>query len=251
MGLAGTLNESFDRILLKHLLPDKSTAMAELGIYGACYKIPVLMTLFVQTFRFAAEPFFFAESKDVKAQLTYARVMTLFVLVCALIFLGTMVYIDLIRYFVSPIYYSGLKVVPVLLLANFFLGVFYNLSVWYKLTNQTLYGAYISLGGAAFSLLLNFAMIPLMGYMGAAWVRFVTYFLMMAISWYYGQKYYPIPYNLKKFFAYMGYAVALYFIHAIIPFPSELIKLLAGTGFIVAFLLPVIRMEGMLSLARR
>ena len=251
MGLAGTLNESFDRILLKHLLPDKSTAMAQLGIYGACYKIPVLMTLFVQTFRFAAEPFFFTESKDEKAQLTYARVMTFFTIVCALIFLGTMVYIDGIRHFVSENYYSGLKVVPILLLANFFLGVFYNLSVWYKLTNQTLFGAYIALGGAAFSLILNFVAIPYLGFMGAAWVRFLTYFLMMAISWYYGQKYYPIPYNLRKFFAYMGYAVILYIIHAWIPFPNEFMKLAAGTLIIVLFMLPVMRLEKLHLLLKR
>jgi O-antigen/teichoic acid export membrane protein len=251
MGLAGTINESFDRILLKHLLPDKATAMAQLGIYGACYKIPVIMTLFVQTYRFAAEPFFFAESKDKNAALTYARVMNLFVIVCALIFLGTMVYLDILKIYVSPEYYEGLKVVPVLLLANFFLGVFYNLSVWYKLTNKTLFGAKISLVGAAVSLLLNFTLIPVFGYMGSAWAHFICYFLMMVISWHYGQKYFPIPYDVKKFFAYMGYAVLLFAIHAMIPFPTELVKLAAGTVFLVLFAVPVVKIEGLHTLLIR
>jgi len=250
MGLAGTINESFDRLLLKFMLP-KNTAMAQLGIYGACYKIPVVMTLFVQTYRFAAEPFFFAESKEKDATLTYARVMNLFVIVCALIFLGTMAFIDVFRLYVSPDYYEGLKVVPVLLMANFFLGVFYNLSVWYKLTNKTIYGAYISIGGAAVSLALNFSLIPFFGYMGSAWTHFIVYFLMMAVSWHYGQKYYPIPYDLKKFFAYMGYALVLYAIHAMIPFPNEMLKFVVGTGLLALFVIPVIRIEKLHLLLKR
>jgi O-antigen/teichoic acid export membrane protein len=181
MGLAGSINESFDRILLKHLLPDKSTAMAQLGIYSACYKISILMTIFIQTFRYAADPFFFGEADKQDSKKTYARVMNYFIIICAFIFLATMLYMDIVKHFVGRQYYSGLPIVPILLLANLFLGVYYNLSFWYKLTNKTMYGAYISLFGAFLTLLLNFWLIPVIGYMGSAWATFICYASMMII----------------------------------------------------------------------
>ncbi len=243
MGLAGTINESFDRILLKHLLPDPSTAMSELGIYGACYKISILMTLFIQTFRFAAEPFFFSEFKKQDARQTYALVMNYFIIICALIFLAVMVYIDVVRHFVGKDYYPGLKVVPILLMANLFLGVFYNLSIWYKLTNRTLYGAYISLFGAGLSLLLNYITIPLMGYMGSAWTHLACYGSMMVISYFLGQKYYPIAYSLKKAFGYLSLALVLYFLQDALRTGSTVTDLISGTLALFLFAVPVWMIE--------
>ncbi len=210
MGLSGSINESFDRVLLKHMLPDPSTAMEQLGIYGACYKISILMTIFIQTFRFAAEPFFFGESDKSDARKTYAQVMNYFVIICLVIFLATTLYLETVRQFVGKAYYPGLDVVPVLLLANLFLGVFYNLSIWYKLTNRTIFGAYISLIGAGVTLLTNFLLIPVMGYMGAAWSHFICYATLMILSWALGQKHYPVPYNLRKIGLYFGVALLIY-----------------------------------------
>lgn len=243
MGLSGSINESFDRILLKHLLPDQSTAMAQLGIYGACYKISILMTIFIQTFRFAAEPFFFGESGKEDARRTYATVMNYFVLVCLIIFLVTTLYIDTIRLFVGKAYYSGLNVVPVLLIANLFLGVFYNLSIWYKLTNKTIYGAYISIIGAAVTLITNIVFIPLIGYMGAAWSHFLCYGTIMVLSFIYGQKYYPVPYNFKKLITYFVIALGIFILNKLISNIHEGYYLLRASALLILFISAVAFIE--------
>jgi O-antigen/teichoic acid export membrane protein len=243
MGLAGTINESFDRIMLKYLLPDRSTAMAQLGIYGACYKISILMTLFIQTFRFAAEPFFFAEFKNQEAKITYARVMNYFVIVCVVIFLAVMVYIDIVKYFVGEDYYPGLKVVPILLMANLCLGVFYNLSIWYKLTNRTLLGAWVSMAGAGLTLVLNFILIPRIGYEGSAWTHLSCYTFMMVVSYFLGQKYYPIHYNQKKFFGYIGFALLLFALSKLTHSANLYLNLGLGTGYLFVFVILVFRLE--------
>lgn len=196
-GLAGIINETFDRIILKYMLPDKSTAMAQLGIYGACYKISILMTLFIQTYRYAAEPFFFDQSSKKDAQKTYARLMHYFIIICLFIYLAITLNLDIVLLFVGKEFREGAAVIPILLWANLFLGVFYNLSVWFKLTDRTKTGAMISIAGALITLTLNFALIPVMGYMGAAWATFICYAFMMVLSWALGQKYYPVHYNLK------------------------------------------------------
>lgn len=243
MGLAGTINESFSRIMLKYLLPDKSTAMAELGIFGACYKLSILMTLFIQTFRFAAEPFFFAEFKKLDAKLTYARVMNYFVIVCSVIFLAVMVYIDVVKHFIGRAYYPGLRIVPILLMANLCLGVFYNLSIWYKLTNKTLYGAYVALFGAILTLVMNFLLIPTMGYEGSAWTTLSCYASMMIISYVLGQKYFPISYNLKKFLGYIGLSLLLYMISHFTRTHSIILNLVSGSVYMMLFIIPVYVIE--------
>ena len=209
-GFAGMINETFDRILIPYLIADKSSSMAQLGIYGACYKLSIAMTLFIQTFRYAAEPFFFSQSTKENPQKIYANVMHMFVLACTLIFLIVMLYIDVFKYFIGPDFRSGLKIVPVLLLANLFLGVYYNLSIWYKLAASTRWGAWISIGGALVTLLFNFLLIPVWGYMGAAWATLICYAAMMAASYFIGQKFYPVPYNVKSFFFYLVLTVAVW-----------------------------------------
>lgn len=215
-GLAGIINETFDRVILKHLLPG-TDAMAQLGIYGACYKVSILMTLFIQTYRYAAEPFFFDHSRSQDAKKTYARLMHYFIIICLFIYLLIMLNIDIVILFIGPEFREGADVIPILLWANLFLGVFYNLSVWFKLTDKTLTGAMISVTGAVITLVLNFILIPYLGYMGAAWATFICYASMMLISWYLGKRYYPINYNLKSAGYYTLLTLVLYFISFYTP----------------------------------
>ena len=209
-GFAGMINETLDRAILKYLVTDKTTALHQLGIYSACYKLSIIMTLFVQTYRYAAEPFFFSQQKKKNNIQLYANIMNYFVFVCSLIFLGVMLYMNIAKYFIGANFHEGLKVVPILLFANLFLGVYLNLSMWYKLSGQTKYGAWFSIVGAIITIVLNFILIPLMGYMGAAWATFICYGVMMIISYGYGQKYYPIPYNLKVCVALILLSVGLW-----------------------------------------
>lgn len=209
-GFAGIINETFDRIILRHMLPDSVDAMAQLGIYGACYKVSILMTLFIQTYRYAAEPFFFDQSGTKNAKITYARLMHYFIIVCLFIFLAIMLNIDIVLLFIGSDFREGAQVIPILLWANLFLGVFYNLSVWFKLTDRTGTGAIISVAGAAVTLFFNILLIPIMGYMGAAWATFICYAFMMIVSWYYGQKYYPIDYNIKAAGFYILLTLVIY-----------------------------------------
>ena len=212
IGIAGMINEVSDKILLKYLLPDRSTAEAQIGIYGANYKLAILMMLFIQMFRYAAEPFFFRESGKTDARSIYSRVMTYFVIFTWFIFLGVTLYIDIFKYFIGPAFWVGLQIVPIILGAKLFLGVFYNLSVWYKLTNKTLFGAIIATAGAVITLLLNIILIPRIGYLGSAWANFACYAFIMIISYFWGRKVYPVDYNLKKIGFYSILAISIYFV---------------------------------------
>lgn len=210
-GLAGITNETIDRILLSHLLPT-SIAASEVGIYGAYYKLSIIMTLFVQTFRFAAEPFFFAQEKEQNAKKVYADVMKYFTIITAFIFLAVMIYYGLVQQFIGVNFHDerGAVIVPILLLANLFLGIYYNLAVWFKLTEKTRYGAYLSLFGALITLGLNFALIPILGFEGSAWATLICYAAMAIASYLLGKKHYPIPYNLKRISTYLGVMLLLY-----------------------------------------
>jgi O-antigen/teichoic acid export membrane protein len=218
-GMAGMVNETFDRLLLRYLLPHDLSSY-QVGIYSACYKISILMTIFIQAYKYAAEPFFFAQSKEKDAKVTYAKIMDYFIITVSLIFLATMLYLDdfILRLLVGRKYWEGRGVIPVLMMANLFLGVYYNLSIWYKLTSKTMWGAWLSVIGAVITLALNFWWIPLSpdhliyGYYGSAWATFICYGSMMIISYLIGQKYFPVKYNLLKFFGYLGLAVLIYVI---------------------------------------
>jgi len=209
-GFAGMVNETFDRIMLPYLIADPSTALDQLGIYGACYKLSILMTLFVQTFRYAAEPFFFSQAAKEDARQIYSRVMSWFVIGCSFIFLAVMLYLDVFELFIGERFRSGLAVVPILLMANLCLGVYLNNSIWYKLTGKTHWGAWFSLFGAIVTLILNFLLIPSMGYMGAAWTTLVCYALMMMVSYAVGQRYYKVPYDLGVFFVAVSVSTVLW-----------------------------------------
>ena len=211
-GLAGITNETIDRILLNYLLPAEISA-SEIGLYSAFYKLSIIMTLFVQTFRFAAEPFFFAQEKEKNAKAVYASVMKYFTIVTAFIFLSVTIYYDLVKQFVGSDFHDdrGAIIVPILLLANLFLGLYYNLSVWYKLTEKTLFGAYMSLFGAGITIVLNLLLIPKLGFVGSAWATLFCYFLMVLCSYFLGRKHYPIAYPLGRIALYFALMLGLYF----------------------------------------
>lgn len=211
IGFAGIINEMLDRALLKYLLPfDFATNMQMLGVYSACYKLAMLMSLFIQAFRYAAEPFFFAYADKNDARDVYAKVLKFFVIFCVLIFLLVTLYIDFFQYFMGQEFRAGLRVVPILLLANLFLGVYVNLSIWYKLTDRTGMGAWVSLGGAALTVGLNVWWIPLYGYEGSAWATLACYASMSAVSYLLGRWFYPVAYPVLRILIYIGLGVGLY-----------------------------------------
>ncbi|MEM0517686.1 oligosaccharide flippase family protein [Aequorivita flava] len=207
-GIAFSINEAFDRILLKYLLPE-NIAEIQVGLYSACYKLGMFMTLFVMAFRLGIEPFFFNHSKESNAKTTYATITKYFTLFGCFILLVVVVYIDVFKRILIPNsqYWEALKIVPLILLANLFLGIYHNLSVWYKVTDRTKYGAYISIFAAAVTLVLNYILIPIIGYMGSAIATLAAYGSMMVLSYLYGRKYYDVPYDVKKISSYLLLAV--------------------------------------------
>ncbi len=239
-GLAGIVNETIDRVMLKGMLYDtigEKETMSQIGIYGACYKVSIIITLFIQAFRYAAEPFFFAQAKEKGAKDIYAKVMTYFVIVCATIFLGVMLYIDVIKYFIpNEAFWVGLKVVPILLFANIALGIYYNQSIWYKLSGKTKFGAYIGIFGAAITIILNYIWIPKHGYIGSAWATLICYVSMMLLSFILSRKHYPIKYDLPKIFLYLGTAFGLYFLSLYLNLDSLLLKYSVHAIMVFVFL---------------
>ena len=247
-GLGGMINEVFDRIMLDWRLPHaNSYAVYQVGIYSACYRLSLLITVFVQAFRMGAEPFFFRESIQESAQRTYARVMKFFVILVCGIFLFVMLYLDVLKYFIQdPSMWVGLKIVPILLYANIFVGIYYNLSIWYKLsTEHTRSGAIITLIGAAITLVVNYIFIPVFGYMASAWATFLCYGSMMVISYVWGQKVYPVPYARRKLLAYMVIVLLVYFVYVgLCTFSHSLIyRLAVATILMGAYILFILRVE--------
>lgn len=247
-GLAGMVNETFDRIALKHLVtvPQGMNDVAEIarykmsqiGIYGACYKLSIVISLFIQAFKFAAEPFFFSKMKLSDAKKSYSEIMTAFVAFLCLIFLVVMGYIDVFQYFMGRDYRVGLSVVPVLLMANIFLGIYYNLSIWYKVTDKTRWGAYIALIGALITLLGNYLLVPLISYKGAAWTTLVCYLSIALICYFVGQKFYPVAYKVKKIAMYILLSVGLYIAMSFFADKTEssLVRIAFNTVLIAIYL---------------
>jgi O-antigen/teichoic acid export membrane protein len=245
VGFGGMINETMDRIMLGWWAnggsPEANKALV--GTYSACYKLAILITISIQAFRMGAEPFFFKQAASDNAQKTYARVMKFFVITLCIMFLGVVLYIDIWKLFIrNPNMYAGLKVVPILLIANMFLGVYYNLSIWYKLSNKTMAGAWITLLGAVITIGINFLLIPRYGYMASAWATFFCYGTMMIVSYKWGQKVYFIPYATKKLIAYFVITLLLYSINLFILWVSSnkafnylfaSILLLGFIGFVV------------------
>lgn len=204
-GIAFSVNEAFDRILLKYLLP-ADVADTQIGLYSACYKLGMFMTLFVTAFRLGIEPFFFNHSTQENAKETYANITKYFTLFGCIILLIVVIYIDVFKQILIPnsVYWEALSIVPIILLANLFLGIYHNLSVWYKVTDRTKYGAFISIVAAIITLVLNYILIPYIGYIGSALATLAAYGTMMVLSYIYGRKYYDVPYQVMKILGFLG-----------------------------------------------
>lgn len=238
-GLGGVINETFDRRMLEWLWPGSAMEKREqVGIYSACYKISILITLFIQAFRMGAEPFFFKEAQGQNPQKIYARVMKFFVIVVCMMFLFVAFYLPIWKHFIDEKFWIGLSVVPLLLLANMFLGIYLNLSIWYKLGHKTSVGAYITLIGTAVTLGINYAFIPTYGYIACAWATMLCYGTMMVISYVWGKKAYPIPYAWKKLLAYIVIVIALYGIYAGVHnfIESDIIMMIIGSVLFAGFI---------------
>lgn len=252
ISLVGMVNEVADKILIKYLvtIPDEMTlasmnmtgneyAMQQLGIYSANFKLGVLMTIFIQMFRFASEPFFFSHAKDRNAPTLYAKVMTYFVIFCLLIFLGVMFYMDILQHFVGRTgsdYREGLRIVPIILIANMLYGIVFNLSIWFKLSDKTYYGTIISIIGSITTLLCFFILIPRIGYMGAAIAHLACYSVMMLVSYFWGQRIMPIPYQIGRITIYCVLAAILFFISTLTSELGIVLKLSLNTLMILIFI---------------
>lgn len=225
VGLGGMINEMLSRLVYRKILNDDPIIEErELGIFGANYKLAVLISIFIQIFRMAAEPFFFNQSKNEGAQKTYARVMKFFVIACCFMFLVISLFLDFWKLLIASKfeeYAEGIHIVPILAMGSVFLGIYYNLSIWYKLTDRNMTGAYITIAGAVLTIVLNIVLVPDFRYTGAAWATFFCYLFMMVASYYLGQKYYPVPYAKKKLLTYIIIVAFMYILHEIIIRPLD------------------------------
>lgn len=243
VGLGGMVNDVLSRLIYRHVVDlPMEQADHELGVFANIFRLALLITIMIQAFRMAAEPFFFKQSGSQNAPQTYARVMKFFVIACCFMFLFIGLFLDVFKWifthFANPRWAEGLQVVPLLALGNIFLGIYYNLSIWYKLTHKNIYGAYITIAGAAVTIILNVTLIPHLHYAGAALATFCCYLLMMVMSYKWGQKYFPVPYPVKKLSLYILTAVILYLIHWSLVFlisGSLIFSIISGMVLLAVF----------------
>jgi O-antigen/teichoic acid export membrane protein len=239
-GIAFTINEVFDRYLLSELLP-ADIAKSEMGKYSACYKLALFMTLFATAFRMGIEPFFFSHSDTKNPQRAYAQITNYFVVLGSVILLSVVVFSDILKQFLvlNEAYWEAMPIVPLIVLASFFLGIYHNLSVWYKVTDKTIYGAYISMIGAVLTIIINFTFIPYFGYMASAFATVTAYGSMMFLSFYFGRMYYPIPYNFRKIIFYLVVSI----LFSILSFYIFDRNLFVGIPLLLLFLGLVYKLE--------
>lgn len=245
-GMGGMINETFDRVMLFWWLPGSPEYREQqVGIYNACYKLSILITLFVQAFRLGAEPFFFNQAEKGSPQKTYARVMKFFVITLSIVFLVITLFLPIWKWFIKEPYWVGLKIVPVLVLANICLGIYYSLSIWYKLTNKTMAGAIITLVATGVTIFINWLFIPTFGFMASAWATFAAYFSLMLISFIWGQKVYFVPYQWKKLLAYLIISIGLFFIHQLFTsfWENQTFALLLSTILTTSFIVFILKIE--------
>ena len=236
LGIAGILNQVVDKIIFPFVYPDPVEADVQLGIYGATSKIAMIMAMFTQAFRFAYEPFVFGKSKEKDNRQMYAQAMKFFIIFTLLAFLTVMFYLDILRYVIGRDYWEGLKVVPIVMAAEMFMGVYFNLSFWYKLTDETKWGAYFSLTACTIVILMNVFLIPVYGYMACAWAGFTGYAVAMLLSYFVGQKKYPIAYDLKSIGGYVLLALVIYAAGEWMPVDNMLLRLLLRTLLLFVFI---------------
>lgn len=243
LGIAGIMNQTLDKILFPYLFDDPNFAKSELGIYGACFKVAMIMMMFTQAFRYAYEPFIFAQQKDKKSTEAYAQAMKFFIIFSLLIFLGMVFYLDIFKLIIRSDYWEGLRVVPIVLFSYIFQGVFFNLSLWYKLTDKTLYGAWLSVLGTIITVAINIIFVPKYSYIAAAWAAFACYFVIMVVSYFLGQKHMPIKYDLKSIGIYTAVALLLYFISLWVNFEFAVLNYLIKSVLLFAFLALIVKRD--------
>jgi len=242
IGVAGMVNLNIDKILLPKLLVNSVNPIFELGVYSASGKLAILMALFIQAFRFSFEPFLFSHYKNEDSKKVYAVIMKYFVILGLIIFLGVMFYMDVLKFFIGSVqsgYHEGIKVVPWLLMGNLFLGIFYTQSLWYKLTDQTYFGARFAIVGAVITIALNFLLIPRFGYMACGYAFFTASLVMTVISYFVGQKYFPVKYDLKEIGTYLIVALILYEVSRFIVLNDKILKVGFNTFLFIVFFMVI------------
>ncbi len=242
IGLAGQLNDQIDKILIPKLINDPNP-MAQLGIYGANFKLSVLMVLFIQMFRYAAEPFFFKNSENSDAKKMYSDVMNYFIIFGLIIFLGVMFYIDILKYFINKDYWGGLFVVPILLIAKLLFGILFSLSIWYKVTDKTHFGILIAGIGAIITIVLNIILLPKIGYLGSAIASLLSYSTMLIVSYFLSRKHYLIPFNFKRIIFYFVLAFVLFIFSRFLEIDNQIISYTINTIMLCTFIFIAYKIE--------
>ena len=243
LGVAGILNQVADKIIFPFVYPDEAEATVQLGIYGAASKIAMIMAMFTQAFRFAYEPFVFGKSKEKDSREMYAQAMKFFIIFTLLAFLAVMFYLDILRHIIGRDYWDGLRVVPIVMAAEIFMGIYFNLSFWYKLIDETRWGAYFSLTGCTILILMNIFLIPKYGYIACAWAGFTGYGVAMLLSYFVGQKKYPIQYNLKAIGMYVLLAAVLYLAAEYVPIDNIYLRMAYRTVLLILFIAYVVKRD--------
>ena len=243
LGVAGILNQVADKIIFPFVYPDEAEATVQLGIYGAASKIAMIMAMFTQAFRFAYEPFVFGKSKEKDSREMYAQAMKFFIIFTLLAFLAVMFYLDILRHVIGRDYWDGLRVVPIVMAAEIFMGIYFNLSFWYKLIDETRWGAYFSLTGCTILILMNVFLIPKYGYIACAWAGFTGYGVAMLLSYFVGQKKYPIQYDLKAIGMYVLLAAVLYVAAEYVPIDNIYLRMAYRTVLLLLFVAYVVKRD--------
>ncbi|WP_270611144.1 lipopolysaccharide biosynthesis protein [Bacteroides intestinalis] len=243
LGVAGILNQVADKIIFPFVYPDEAEATIQLGIYGAASKIAMIMAMFTQAFRFAYEPFVFGKSKEKDSREMYAQAMKFFIIFTLLAFLAVMFYLDILRHIIGRDYWDGLRVVPIVMAAEIFMGIYFNLSFWYKLIDETRWGAYFSLTGCTILILMNVFLIPKYGYIACAWAGFTGYGVAMLLSYFVGQKKYPIQYDLKAIGMYVLLAAVLYLAAEYVPIDNIYLRMAYRTVLLILFIAYVVKRD--------
>ena len=243
LGVAGILNQVADKIIFPFVYPDEAEATVQLGIYGAASKIAMIMAMFTQAFRFAYEPFVFGKSKEKDSREMYAQAMKFFIIFTLLAFLAVMFYLDILRHIIGRDYWDGLRVVPIVMAAEIFMGIYFNLSFWYKLIDETRWGAYFSLTGCTILILMNIFLIPKYGYIACAWAGFAGYGVAMLLSYFVGQKKYPIQYDLKAIGMYVLLAAVLYLAAEYVPIDNIYLRMAYRTVLLILFIAYVVKRD--------
>lgn len=243
LGVAGILNQVADKIIFPFVYPDEAEATIQLGIYGAASKIAMIMAMFTQAFRFAYEPFVFGKSKEKDSREMYAQVMKFFIIFTLLAFLAVMFYLDILRHVIGRDYWDGLRVVPIVMAAEIFMGIYFNLSFWYKLIDETRWGAYFSLTGCIILILMNIFLVPQYGYIACAWAGFTGYGVAMLLSYFVGQKKYPIQYDLKAIGMYVLLAAVLYVAAEYVSIDNIYLRMAYRTVLLLLFIAYVVKRD--------